>query len=306
MKYPLEFGKGRSLIKDKNNLDKVLKTMNGLTDCFLNIYSTKLYLDNGHPDYITSVIDRIFFDFDGDSAFDMAKKLHTYLINKQLKHSIYFSGGGYHIYVYTKNYQDLKYPKGALFNAQKQIIKDTARLSRIPNTYNLRRSRYCIPITELQHPDLIKQAALKQQYCNNKYGLEYFDMSKFDFQTDEVIVFDKTFVNHTVDLDVDFKNKLPPCILKIMSNPESNYVDRYSVIMYLKDALGLIYPETLQVMRKFLSTKKFLHSVKIEKQPYYLYRRNNLFFMCNKIKQLGHCPYQNKILCNKNDTFIYK
>jgi len=206
--FPIQVTDNRVLIKShKEFLDFVDKYNTKIT-LYYSLYSPQLKthsntccnIEQNKYHFCNAKIDKICFDIDNLNALSIIKNMHKFLLQENLKHLILFSGEkGFHLYIYTKNYESLTTPKNALLNSHNfliskmnlkngidvdhHIIGDVSRLMRIPNTLHLNSKLYCIPLTTedlilgKQH---IMQKAKKQNFIYTTYGLELFDIKKFD------------------------------------------------------------------------------------------------------------------------------
>lgn len=314
-----------------NNIDEYvtwINLYNTKANLYTSIFSFK-EINGNKPIYSSAVVDKLFFDVDSKDfqdketgAYNEMLKLHKYCTNKQLMHSVLFSGRGFHIYIYTK-VNSLKSPKWALFNAQDAIQKelnlqfdtqvkgDLARIARIPGTLNLRSMRYCIPLTDqyLQGSENIKEIfELSQRqffHPDVVHGKHRVDLNKFD--TEPKMEFNIKLSEIDVKIGDDDMNKMieymPDCIKMLLLNKDCNYKQRFEIILFLKEGLGFSYNETVDILRKTLSERKFKHMLYAEKQVDYVYKRNDLFFPnCETLAAEGFCPHR----CSKYPNSVYK
>ena len=79
-------------------IDKVNR-YNGRTTVFTSLYPFDYINSNGKPDYDSARIQHIYFDLDNTKSLEITRKMHEYLLEKDLRHSIFFSGGGFHVYI---------------------------------------------------------------------------------------------------------------------------------------------------------------------------------------------------------------
>ena len=181
-KFPREVGAPRKLVNNMKEFLDYVNVHNGKKKAvYTTIYMFKdIHSDGYKPEYDTAEVDKIFFDFDYKDcdSYQAAKTLHDYCKTKDLKHSIVMSGRGYHCYIYTK-IQSLQFKKDAIKGGQmyfinklgvvcdKQVIGDVCRLTRVPNTYNIKAGRFCIPLTEKQFnlgDEMIRTNAERQNF----------------------------------------------------------------------------------------------------------------------------------------------
>lgn len=194
--FPREFGKRRTLVKNKDELYHMIRRYNGMIDCYTGVYSRR-----ENP-----TIDKLFFDFDSEDCLVKVKKFHNFLVENSYKHCMFFSGGGFHVYVFVNKDSNLKFPKNAIRNAQLDLIKrsglevgkdvdshvigDVRRITRIPNTFNIKpnRKRFCIPVSEetleIGMNKIRKLARVQMQFVGDIKGKVCIELSKYDTEPD--------------------------------------------------------------------------------------------------------------------------
>tara|TARA_R110002074_G_scaffold336174_6_gene506633 strand:+ start:786 stop:1826 length:1041 start_codon:yes stop_codon:yes gene_type:complete len=150
----------RIIVKTEEEYKDFIKMYNGKMNLFTSVYDYKHFTSNRGLEY-SIIIDRIFLDFDAhgkpiEGLYQDVLKMHRWLLEKEYKHNIAFSGRGFHMFVYgevAKSFRQVK----AFFNICHDVINkseyldtvviNTSRLRRIQNSYHLGASRWCIPIT---------------------------------------------------------------------------------------------------------------------------------------------------------------
>ena len=337
--FPRQIGTPRRYpINAMNEFITFVDKWAGKVRLFPTVYN---YTANEDVDNKNLKVDKIFFDFDSKKCFDNIKAFHNWLMVKDLKHVVLFSGAGFHVYVFTKNYKNLKNKKDALYNAQhyfakelgfsvgdskeadidEHIVGDVARIATLLGTWNVKRKRFCVCVTDtvinnLSYDDIRESA--KKQFLNYKiYGDELFDISKFD--TDRPYHIEQFISNPKIKLQIDndkFLASLPPCVANMLMMKHLGYKRRGYVIMYLRDS-GYYLNETIQILQKYLQPAEFIHcatrrmapghKVTGEEQPQYFYKpyvkgKHN-FPNCDKLKKWGECPIDGR--CDKADK-LYK
>jgi len=328
--FPREIGKKRLVVHNQNELLNYVNKYNGIKDVYTSLYAfQELYnlqkiTSTGNtfsiekPNYSSAIVDKAFFDFDGEKSLENTSILADYLEEKSIGHHIFFSGGGFHIYIDIdmKKSSKLKNKKGALLGFQKHLINklgletdehvigDLARITRYPNTYNTKRKRFCIP---LQNEELlwgifkIKEMAKKQRFLNNgttgkKINLKPFDVKTVCGYSEELPSFS---LSKTPDLDnID----LPECVRRSIRE-DMGYRDRFLLILFLKEK-GLMLNEVTSILKKVLNEKKFRHSMYEERQPEYIFSRDLMFPSCGHLKNEGRCPYPGNENCGKNNLYL--
>lgn len=312
---PTYFGNpNRTLIYTKEQLKMFIKINNGKNPIF--------FLINSPP-----LIDKIFFDFDnGEITLNDAKMFENYLYNKNISHTILFSGRGFHIYVLTKPYI-ANNPKQTLINAYNYIISeskvenydnacvgDIQRLGRMPNTINQKSGLYCTYISHEEIQSLnfekIKEIGKEQrkQIINNNETLEisHFD-SEIEFNNKITHINNSGKINIKKLDDTEFNNifnLLPPCIKEFINDYKKDntikcYQKRMLIIKYLQD-LGFDLETTVNFFYTFLSDNKFRHAMYAEKQFSYLYNSSHKAPSCKRLEINFNCincelyPYPSK------------
>jgi len=310
------------------NLDEFLELINrnaGYKRVFASVYNytkeTKEYVQ----------LDKLFFDFDSDSAIIDVQNVHHQLNKNNYKHIIFFSGNGFHIYVLCKNYQQIENKettlKATLKNAQKFILKscglqfgkqvdstckgDIARIATMPNTWNTKRRRYCISISEedihkgYEH---IKERAIHKRFRYYYYGHKIFDISNFiEKGMEEIEAPEITEIEKCRILSDDLLKELPKCIQKILAETEKKgNRKRFLTIIYLREK-GFTKGEVCEILKKYLSPTEAKHCISEEHQVNDLFttlsRRRIFFPNCKVLKEEGICPL--KSFCKKGEE-IYR
>lgn len=293
---------------DREEFFSLINRLNGKSRIFASVYN---YTGNFEVDRSFLNLDKIFFDFDGEDAYKNFVYLVTMLLDEDLKFICTFSGAGFHVYLFTTGYMGLKNNKGCLYNAHKHFIKkgieidekivgDVARVATVPNTYNTRRRRFCIPLTltDVQSGyEYVKKKATAQVFKYDLIGRKLFDVSVFDMQP-EYQTYQKFDLPELEMVEKDF----PPCIniMLKMAETKLGWRGRYLLISYLRDA-GLLPNEIENLFHKYFSDKEFNHCVYDEGQIDYLFWKDIMFPKCEQIKSENYCPCES--YCNYTREF---
>jgi len=275
--------------------------------------SIGLYECDNDGKYENSAIDKMIFDSDR-ADLKACTTLHNWAKEAGYRHIMFYSGKGTHFYLTTKNGDSLINNKRALGNAQRAICRElgltigdketddvdvhlignVAGMGRLPNTYNTRRRRYCIPITEKdleQGYDYIKEKAKKQSSSFAYYGREGFNIKPYDTEPKEKDI-ERVILDAEVKTEINMDSLLktmPLCISSALQRGNCGYRERFLVITYLREQ-GFMLSETIRILKKFLNEKKFRHCIFQEQQPMKIYNRPELFFpKCDKIASEGLC-----------------
>ena len=187
---------GRFIVRSWNELERYWKGKNGSGNAYFTAYGYRATKPprNHRVDYDTPVIHHFIMDFDCkdfkqrgiDVPFaymqEQVKRLHRFLLSEDIKHFVWFSGGGFHIWVpLSQTYMpttssEVRRIKEGGRNLMSQwhrkldlgcndpaVAFDTSGMIRIPNSYNARRGCWSIPlmskeILELDHDGLMELA----------------------------------------------------------------------------------------------------------------------------------------------------
>lgn len=298
-----------------SNIDK--------TDLFTTVYGG-FKINNKTLDFNSAFIDKVFLDLDSEKSWEETKTLHEHLMKEDLLHKIHFSGRGLHTFVICQ-IDELKNKKDAIYSYQDYITKklnltpdrqcfgDIARICRIPNTFNFKRKRFCIPLTEgdlkLSY-DEVKEKAKRQQFKAQVFGSKLLDLKKFDKPISRYNIQMEFPEFESVDTGTDIE--FPPCLKMIIAKHKKAYVDgagnwedRRLIICWIRDN-GRSLNDCVNILKSLLSPEEFRHCMSEENhQPRYLYRRRDLFFPnCSTIENKNMCPCVGKECEWKNSLYI--
>lgn len=303
----------RKVVWNEKELMNFIKLSNGKTNCYISVYNFELITQDKYkrnvPVYETAKIDKMYFDLDSKNCYEDCKKFREYCKKENLMYRIVFSGRGYHFYIFVKH-SIIEHKKDCLLQAQNHITEilgvdvdkqtqgDLARITRIPNTYNLRRRRFCIPLTKEQFEKghkFIRELAKKQnKEVNTIYGNKKFDIKPFDKGVNVEVLFLKNMdFNHKIEKEIpEIVKDFPICIKNLIykiKHSKHSYKERFILILYLREK-GYMLSEVLSILKKILPKEKFYHCVKKEGQTQYLFRRDDLMMPnCQEMIRKGVC-----------------
>jgi hypothetical protein len=291
-KFPREFANPkRRLVFSKEEFYKLINKFLPYTNIYTSVYSFKqIDGERQQPIYESAEVDKIFLDVDDVSEWEAVKHYHNLLEAQNILHTLIFSGKGFHIYVFcklsnddvegwikkesmrdwvTSTFKKLKYDE--------VVVGDLARITRVPNTFNFRRRRWCIPLTS-KHLNLSYEEVRELAKNQNK-DWEFFgrklvkldvrdvkrEINKFSIENEEeikkVLIIQPTF---------------PPFLKKIVERKKyfwdksCGWKERYLIILWLKE-IGYTFKECVAYLKSILTKPEFIHCVYEEKQPQYLY-----------------------------------
>jgi hypothetical protein len=226
------------------------------------------------------------------------------------------SGRGYHLYILAKTYR-AKNSKSCIYNSQHyfidslglivdaQVIGNPAQLARIPNTWNGKGKRFCIPLTKEQFDkgdEFIKTLANNQNFIKNIIiGEELFNIKKYDCEIKEKEY--KTNVGEIKEcINEKYFNIAPICIQNLLLKNNIRWKERYLIILFYRE-LGYTKQEVYNILKNHLSEKKLYHCINEERQLQYLFEKDNLLFpKCENIINDGFCNKK----CEKYNNVIYR
>tara|TARA_R100001510_G_scaffold3027_1_gene2323 strand:+ start:127 stop:1230 length:1104 start_codon:yes stop_codon:yes gene_type:complete len=171
---------GRYIVRSWTELERYWRGKNGSGNAYFTAYGYRATQAPRHHrvDYDTPVIHHFILDFDckdfkqrgAEVEFDymqqQVRRLHAYLLEQDLQHYVWFSGGGFHVWVpLSQTYMptsasDVRrikeggrllmrewHNKLELGCSDPAVAFDTSGMIRIPNSYNARRACWSIPLS---------------------------------------------------------------------------------------------------------------------------------------------------------------
>tara|TARA_R110002020_G_scaffold184548_3_gene381677 strand:+ start:13872 stop:14912 length:1041 start_codon:yes stop_codon:yes gene_type:complete len=257
MKFPREVWAGshlegasqpKRIVVDENQFKTFVSSHNGKMNVYTTVYDFKEYLDNRGLEH-TAILDRIFLDIDAhnnnlEEAFDVCIKLHNWLKNKELMHTICFSGRGFYIFVLGEICYSIRKIK-AFFNVCHDIVNhsecldksviNVSRLRRVVNTYNFKGKRFCIRLQEndlKQGLEFILNEAKKPRDSsyNQSWGSEEINWP--DVKAVEISEVEIT--------EVESIGKIPilPCLKEAIMIENPTHRTRYLLVQWYSEFLS--------------------------------------------------------------------
>ena len=279
----------RYIVNNIEELQQNIIKYNGRTNIYIEIYKD-------------GIVDKVFFDFDGETKLPSVIKMHEWCKEQDLKHCVLFSGRGFHIYI-KANSSGVKNPKNALGNAhvvlahllgltigdpKKQDIDyhckgNIQQIARIPFTLNIRTNgRRCVYLND----DLLKaglEAIIEYSMGIEKnvwfYGHKELDLCAYDTPQD----LDFDLIPVEIDKAKDVKELFPECIKNMLRNSELRYRDRMQLILYLR-RIGYKPGEVYALLAKYLTKEKYEHCRFDEHQVENLFKTTEYFFMHRELE----------------------
>lgn len=271
----------RKVVKNREQLEYYIRKTNGKANLTTTVYGFRDLKTKGNRcEYNTAIIPHFVMDFDADQAvrvcdmdLDSAKAkccaevltLSRHLVHTAIKHAIWFTGGGFHIWVKLDKEYVLPPNKMAdlLFSGRMLINNWVKRFNlntldpvvsfrpdrhiRIPNTYNFKRQVWGIPIVHEQLREGWDYIVDNAQEPNP--GMHLYDGSGMEIEIverDTINLFDNNwntssgkFEMEDINIDIENINNIPmlPCLAQAACEVGSNppHKPRSYLMMYLMD-----------------------------------------------------------------------
>lgn len=266
--FPREIGiPFRIRVDSLQEFIKRVKELNGTKRIFYRLYNLN-----------TNLVDKLFFDCDSCKAYENVKKLKEYCKQKNLKHMVVFSGGGFHFYIFAKP-SDTKFQKELLNRAHKYIAKevgltigtptiedidaaivgDIARIVTLPGTYNVKRRRWARSIPDYifdQGEDAVKDYCKPYDSPAGKfrlfiYGDKLFDFEEVKYKHVEARVLEDA-KEYKIEIDDEKLQKVcPPCVISMLAE-KGCWRSRYYASFYLRE-IGLPKEKIDEIAKKYFS-----------------------------------------------------
>lgn len=340
-KFPREVGiPNRRLVLNERDYWDLVNAQLGKTHLYASVYSFPL--DEGTPVYSNAFIETVFFDLDGNNAYEYAVSLNCRWKELGIKHRINFSGRGFQLFVFTDGIQPQN-KKGAVANYQIEICKELgipvkdkdgldpavvgnlAQIARIPNTMNVKPDSmlYCIPLSQKMLEigyENIKKLAKKQQSVPYQErllgGNGLLSLAPYDKELPPLSVpigsenFDEgKFLDRLVtaeELNVYELNKISPCAKLVLCEEPSYEVRKRAILWFFFN--GFTEEDVTKIFRHFFNAKTFRHCVIEMHEVADTFRRKGIhleWYSWEKMSHDGFCPLSKENCpCVKNMHYI--
>ena len=102
----------RRVVTTKSEFLNWFNSFNGKMNCYTTVYDFDEFVNGIKLDY-SVILDRAFLDFDAhdeplENAYDDLKKVVSELIAQDTIFKMYFSGKGFHVFVYGEQVSDIR------------------------------------------------------------------------------------------------------------------------------------------------------------------------------------------------------
>ena len=267
----------RRIVHNEKDLQKYWRGKNGLGNVFFTAYGYRGTTPPKHHrvDYNTPIVRHFVLDFDCkdfknkganvnfEHMHEQVKRLHTHLERNEIKHYVWFSGGGFHFWIPIKDVilPNNGYEVSRIKTAGKNLLRkwnddldisccdptvafDFAGMIRIPNSYNFKRKCWSIPLNkeelmELTHYDFLDEAQEPREgyitLGKNPIELEVSNKPLVAFKT-------KTEIKDLPSLSHD-KMLILPCLAQAaLGEGNPTHKARFHLVSYLAARLRWFFP----------------------------------------------------------------
>jgi hypothetical protein len=240
----------RRVVNNRNEFVDWFNSYNGKMNCYTTVYDFEDFNNGVKLDY-SVVLDRAFLDFDAhdqplQNAYDDLRKVVQSLVESDTVFKMYFSGKGFHVFVYGEPVDDIRsiqqyYSK--ISNGVATLDRtgiQTNRLRRIPNSMNLSSSDsngnpyFCIPLLvddlKLDLEDILVMAEKPRKVSSNNGS--------------KLAVFPEMEAIEISEVEVDIPvpvGKLPilPCLHNAVMVENPSHYARVYLVQWYRDLLSM-------------------------------------------------------------------
>lgn len=289
----------RRQVNNEEQFKKMIQAYNGKRNIYYSIYDLSL------------TIDKIFFDFDGESALADARKLVEHCLKNDYRFICLFSGKkGFHVYLFCQKTKEKRLLKNAHIAICRQlnirndvhINGDIARVARIPNSYHITGKAYCVGLSKEEILKLSLQEIKKLAEAPRRlfvYGKKLIDLNTIPMQsdiTDDNMPFNIELKNLGVENDSLLQNA-PVCVHAWLKEYEfATHRNRFYFAVACRD-LGLSPEETMALAKKYYGDMKESAGVRTRYQEFkseraleYAFGKKFIIPTCDTLMNCGACP----------------
>ena len=247
----------RKVVLSRNEYVDFINAQNNRTNVYTTVYDFKEFSEKAKIES-SVIIDRIFLDFDAhEDNLEMAwrdiKQVMELVINRNYLHTLFFSGRGFHLFLFGKPAKDMRSVQ-VLFKEIKQYliskvgktntlddrVGQTTRLRRVPNTVNMSSSDknsnpyYCVPLTiddlSLSIEEILVIAQRPRHIPFKKGGKN-------------AVIFPKAPPLRAIEGDISVPNtvgKLPmlPCLHNAVMTENPSHITRAYLVSWYRDLIS--------------------------------------------------------------------
>ena len=276
LELPINGERGwRRIVKDSDELESYWRGKNGSGNVYFTAYAYKATQAPKHHrvDYNTPTIQHFVMDFDCKDFKDrgkpvkfnvpheQVKRLHLHFMEDNTLHYIWFTGGGFHVWVPLSNTLDptngsevsrIKYAGRKLLNGLDKKLNlscndptvafDTSGMIRIPNSYNARRECWSIPLTSKQILSLDEDAFYELAQLPQTGYYELGENAITMEVSNSVLTMQDIKPVDIPTVSLDNIHILPCLVQAAMGGGNPPHRARYHFASYLADRLRYFFP----------------------------------------------------------------
>ena len=273
--YPREIGLKRAIAKNGRTYSNYLSKMRSKTSCYTSLYSFAKMDNDNKPDYRYAVIDRAWWDFDAGEkgGIEQVKQDVAQLISRlEGDVRVVATGRGFHVHqLFNESVVGQEY-RLPLEHYQRRKARGLVtldgvgfpeKMTRIPNTYNPKRGRWCvvIPTEEFVNNPMgydIPTMPMRLDRKHHPFGEANTGLESFDFlawcANYQPIQDDYTFADSvTLDSDTLTAGSVPlmPCLARAIHQDKPNHHVRVALVQHMADTLrDFADPEAISTEQK--------------------------------------------------------
>jgi len=278
--FPKEVGLFRKIIHDNAEFERYWSSLQNSQCAYMSVYGFRAVKPNGRrAEYNTAIVKHFVLDFDkkyrkgsdmveveGDEVVEQVRRLQRYLLDENINHGVWFSGNGFHIWIsldkthLPSSGTQVSHIKAAgkkVINQWKKDMElycmdptvpfDTARMIRVPNSYNAKQHvlRWSIPLTSEELLTLSWEdiCVLAQEPRNTAYfyGEKGVHLPVKQVRESQFKVSGEPVNFETVKMG---SIKILPCLMEAACQVGSNppHISRASLAIYLASRLRNFLP----------------------------------------------------------------
>ncbi|MAK82720.1 hypothetical protein [Phenylobacterium sp.] len=293
--FPKEVGLFRKIVHDNAGFERYWKSLENAQCAYMSVYGFRAVKPNGRrAEYNTAIIKNFVLDFDkkyrkgsnmvevdGDEVVEQVRRLHAHLLEENISHGVWFSGNGFHIWIALEKthlpssgtqVSHIKAAGKKVINEWKKNMElycmdptvpfDTARMIRVPNSYNAKQhvGRWSIPLESEELLTLswddICELAREPRNTAFYYGEKGVHLPVKKVRETQFKVTGDPVDFETVSMG---RIKILPCLMEAACQVGSNppHISRASLAIYLASRLRNFLPvqrTTVQMREKHVHT----------------------------------------------------
>jgi len=278
--FPKEVGLFRKIIHDNAEFERYWSSLQNSQCAYMSVYGFRAVKPNGRrAEYNTAIMKHFVLDFDkkyrkgsnmveveGDEVVEQVRRLQRYLLDENINHGVWFSGNGFHVWISLEKthlpssgtqVSHIKAAGKKVINQWKKDMElycmdptvpfDTARMIRVPNSYNAKQHvlRWSIPLESNElltlSWDEICEIAQRPRNTAYFYGEKGVHLPVKQVRESQFKVSGEPVNFETVKMG---SIKILPCLMEAACQVGSNppHISRASLAIYLASRLRNFLP----------------------------------------------------------------